>query len=129
MNVLINMQDFIVQHLLYTGLLTGNEFMDLTNTCRYLRKEFNKPKCLEKFWKYKRVPNLKTALYVQHKLNKYTPIQIFEEACNRRKQMEVLSTFRSLRLTRKYNSLPVQFLLEKKGRVKSVLGKRSKRYI
>lgn len=128
MIVLRNMQDFIVHHLLYTGLLTGNEFMDLTNTCKYLRSEFNNTECLKKLWKHKQVRNLKTALYVEHKLNRYSPLQIFEEACSKTKQLEVLSTFRSLRLTRRYNSLPVRFLLEKRGRVKSALGKRNKRY-
>ena len=119
----INMHEFIVQHILYNQFLTGNEFMDLTNTCKQLR-QFNTTDCLKHLWKHGRVKNLRTALYVEHKLNKYNPKDIYNEAFNRTKQLEVLSALKSLNI-RVRKPVSVQFLLGKKDRLRSILGKRN----
>ena len=130
--IVYNMKDFIVQHILHSNLLHGNDFMNLTNTCKQLRVH-NNGNSLKRLWKHGKVNDIRTALYVEHKLNQYTPYDILAEAPSA-KEKDVVSALRKLisptdmrYLSKAYNS-PKLFLLERITPIKSLLGKRSKRY-
>ncbi len=130
------MKEFIVHHILYTELLDGNDFMNLANTCTRFRR-FNTHKRLKKLWKHGKVKNVKTALYVEHKLKIYKPTQILDEAITPSRESEVVSALRRL-LSRdkmraiskhyKYPALSL-FLHERATPLVSLLGKRNKHYI
>lgn len=132
-----NMEDFMVQHILYTELLSGNDFMNLTNTCKHFRTEYNTKKCLKRLWKHGHVRDLKTALYVEDKLKRYKPEQILDEVTNDSRERDVLSAFNKLlshrkkiKLSKRYKSVsPLLFLHGITTQPKSILGKRSKNYI
>lgn len=132
-----NMEDFMVEHILYTGLLSGNDFMNLTNTCKHFRAEYNTKKCLKRLWKHGYVRDLKTALYVEDKLKTYEPDQILDEVTNDSRERDVLSAFNKLlshrkkiKLSKRYKSVsPLLFLHGTTIQPKSILGKRSKNYI
>ena len=94
-----NMEDFMVQHILYTGLLSGNDFMNLTHTCKHFSTEYNTNKCLKRLWKHGHVRNLKTALYVEDKLKRYKPEQILDEVTNDSREKDVLSAVSYTHLT------------------------------
>ena len=136
MRCFINMQEFIVQYILQSELLNGNEFMNLANTCKDYRK-FNTEKSLGRLWKHGRVKSVKTALYVEQLLKRYQVNEILEEAITPIKESEVVSALRRLvsrkkmwELSKHYKSLSRSvFLLERVAPPESILGKRSKRYI
>lgn len=129
----LNMKDFIVQYILHGKLLNGNDFMNLSNTCKSFRL-YNTSERLSTLWNHGKVKNIKTALYVESKLKQYLPGQILAEAPNRIKEREVVSALRKLispeammRLSWSSTSKEL-FLLERIRPVKSILGKRSKMY-
>jgi hypothetical protein len=136
MRCFINMQEFIVHHILQSELLNGNEFMNLTNTCKEYRK-FNTEKSLKRLWKHGKVKSIKTALYVEQLLKKHPAKEILEETITPLKESEVVSALRRLlsqekmaALSTRYKShAPSVFLLERIAPLKSILGKRSKHYI
>lgn len=136
MRCFTNMQEFIVQHILQSELLGGNDFMNLANTCKQYRK-FNTEKSLKRLWKHGKVKSVKTALYVEQLLKRYQANQILEETITPLKESEVVSALRRLvsrekmwELSKHYKSLsPSVFLHEKVDPLGSILGKRSKRYI
>ena len=136
MRCFINMQEFIVQHILQSELLNGNEFMNLANTCKDYRK-FNTEKSLRRLWKHGKVKSVKTALYVEQLLKRYQANEILEETISPIKESEVVSALRRLvsrekmwELSKHYKSLSHSvFLRERVVPPKSILGKRSKRYI
>ena len=127
------MRDFIVRHILHTKLLNGNDFMNLSNTCKTLRL-YNTPECLRILWCHGNVRNLKTALYVESRLEQFLPKDILAEAPSRNKEKEVVSALRKLvspetmmKLSWASTSKGL-FLLERIRPVRSVLGKRSNMY-
>lgn len=132
----IIMQGFIVQHILQSELLNGNDFMNLANTCKEYRK-FNTEKSLQRLWKYGAVKNIKTALYVEQLLKIYPAKEILDETITPLKESEVVSALRRLisrekmaLLSKHYKShAPSVFLLERIAPPRSILGKRSKHYI
>lgn len=125
---------FILKYFLQTNMLSGNDFMNLTNTCREFR-QYNTKECLKKLWHHGTVKSLKTALYVKNRLQMFSPREILEEAPNRKKEFEVVSAFRRL-LSRKTmiklsegSSSTWLFLPEKIGQPRLVLGKRRRHCI
>lgn len=135
MRCFITMKEFIIQHILHTELLNGNDFMNLTNTCSTFRK-FNTEKSLRRLWKHGKVRNVKTALYVEQLLKKYPANEILEETISPLKESEVVSALRKLisrdkihKLSKHYTCLGRSvFLPERVDPLGSILGKRSKRY-
>jgi len=129
------MQDFIVEYMLHSNLLTGNDFMNLANTSRCMRAAYCQTECLKRLWKHGNVRNLKTALYVECKLHRLEPRQILEEAPNKRKEYEVVSALRRLISREDMALLSKQctvsrhlFLHERAVPPLSILGKRNTYY-
>ena len=110
--------------------------MNLANTCKDYRK-FNTEKSLRRLWKHGKVKSVKTALYVEQLLKRYQANEILEETISPIKESEVVSALRRLvsrekmwELSKHYKSLSHSvFLRERVVPPKSILGKRSKRYI
>lgn len=124
---------FIIKYFLQTNMLSGHDFMNLSNTCKSFRT-YNTSKCLKLLWHYGRVKSLKTALYVKNRLTFFSPNEILNEAPNRRTEFEIVSAFRKLlphetmiKLS-KDNFSSWLFLPETSRRPKLILGKRSWRY-
>jgi hypothetical protein len=130
------MREFVIQHILQSELLGGNDFMNLSNTCSTFRK-FNTEKSLKRLWKHGGVKSVKTALYVEQLLKKYPAKEILEETITPLKESEVVSALRRLLSREKMASLSKRyrshaqsvFLLERIAPLRSILGKRNKRYI
>ena len=121
------MNDFVVKYMAHEGFLTGNDFMELTNTCKSFRV-YNKDEFIRKLWKHGPVKNLRTACYVEKLLKKYPPGEILGETTNVELEREVVSALRRMltstkmkRLSKTHASLtPSLFAREKI----SILGKR-----
>tara|TARA_B100000925_G_C21955157_1_gene450838 strand:+ start:874 stop:1272 length:399 start_codon:yes stop_codon:yes gene_type:complete len=125
---------FILKYFLQTNMLSGNDFMNLSNTCRDFR-QYNTNECLKNLWHHGTVKSLKTALYVKNRLRIFSPYEILEEAPNREKEFEVVSAFRRLLSRKKMIKLSKRssstwlFLPEKIGQPRLVLGKRTRHCI
>lgn len=124
---------FIIKYFLQTKMLSGHDFMNLSNTCKTFRS-YNTSKCLKLLWQHGRVKSLKTALYVKDRLRFFTPKEILKEAPDRTKEFEIVSAFRRL-LSRiemiklsKCNFSSWLFLHETSESPKLILGKRMRRY-
>lgn len=121
------MNDFVVKYMAHEGFLTGNDFMELTNTCKSFRV-YNKDEFIRKLWKHGPVKNLRTACYVEKLLKKYPPGEILGETTNVKLEREVVSALRRMlnkpklyKLAKSHVSLtPSLFAREKI----SILGKR-----
>lgn len=121
------MNSFVIKYMAHERFLTGNDFMELTNTCKSFRV-YNKDTFIRKLWKHGPVKNLKTACYVEKLLQKYPPNEILGETTNVKLEKEVVSALRRMltstsmkRLSTTHKSLtPSLFAREKI----SILGKR-----
>jgi hypothetical protein len=94
------MNGFTVKYLAHEGFLNGNDFMELTNTCRAFRA-FNRAEYINKLWKHGEVENVKTACYVEKLLKLYPPCEILGEITNIRLEKEVVSAGRRMLPKRK----------------------------
>jgi hypothetical protein len=124
---------FIIKYFLQKKMLSGHDFMNLSNTCKSFRA-YNTSKCLQLLWQHGRVKSLRTALYVKDRLRIFTPKEILKEAPTRTKEFEIVSAFRRL-LSRmemaklsKCNFSSWLFLRETSKQPKLILGKRMRRY-
>jgi len=121
------MNSFVMEYLAHGCFLNGNDFMELTNTCKLFRK-YNRDKYIRKLWKHGAVENVKTAFYVEKLLEKYRPREILGETTNIRLEKEVVSAFRRILPKRKMFHLarthsPLSRSLFAKEKV-TILGKR-----
>lgn len=125
---------FIIKYFLQTKMLSGHDFMNLSNTCKTFRS-YNTSKCLQLLWRHGSVKSLKTALYVKDRLRIFTPKEILKEAPNRTKEFEIVSAFRRLlsrmEMTKlsKCNFSSWLFLRETSKQPTLILGKRMRHYI
>lgn len=121
------MNGFTVKYLAHKGFLDGNDFMELTNTCKAFRP-FNRAEYINKLWKHGAVENVKTACYVEKLLKRYPPCEILGEITNIRLEKEVVSALRTMLPKRKMFHLarthsPLSRSLFAREKV-SILGKR-----
>ena len=75
--------------------LDAVSFTNFTCTCKDLL-EYNTSFNWNRLWKKGRVPNVKTAYYVQHKLRSYSPESILDEIPNEKVLNDTLHAFRFL---------------------------------
>lgn len=75
--------------------LDAVSFTSLTCVCKDL-KEYNNSFYWNLLWKKGRVPNVKTAYYIEHKLRTYSPESILDEIPNNKVLNDTLHAFRFL---------------------------------
>ena len=132
----LHMDEFTLQYVQL--FLSGYEYINLTSTCKLLL-EYQTNDYLRRLWKHGKVRNLKTAFYIEHKLLKYRPETIIQEAPSEEILKSTYSAFRCLlsrRMKTKFRKfrrdfLPVngKSLVETIGPIRLKLGKRTRNCI